>query len=521
MDEAIKMKELDHVALEQMDELHRLAYQIGRIGHVPTKEETLRFMELLGGPGEKVTPFETVFKLQELISAAPPVEVPFPPIPIGWHIPMEAPIIQRAAELAQAYYYSYGGENIGLLDRSQYKKRFDPRLRANSKFDVATDDLDLIRDYFRRQDNQYVQELEQLINPLTPMKPETKLVITVPAYHEGANIKHTLEQYAKMKNPERFEIVIFENHPAAKGRDNTLQEVEAFKTSHPNINIHLFHKAFDQKAPIGNIRKYLVDAVVLRKEKTGIKDSIVITSNDADLININPDYSNILIQKFDQDKNLDAVGVKWDYPSEAFKQMPLLHAAQRLWQFFDISFRNSYLKSPDLIGRNSAFRSGIYTAVGGYNDQAQLAEDLEIGWLIKNARGYDPQRISYVNSAWLISNPRRAVVKLVSGVPLIQQYGDFHVNEDVRRASLDELFEKKKDLNMDEFIQNVQAIYDHYGRWRKSLGGWLDDGYFIKSFDRAMGYLGAKYHVENDKIIIDDISRLEQGLARYKTPAMP
>lgn len=95
--------------------------------------------------------------------------------------------------------------------------------------------------------------------------------------------------------------------------------------------------------------------------------------------------------------------------------MPILHAAQRLWHFFDIVFRYYYLKSPELIGRNSAFRGGIYAAIGGYNPKAQLAEDLEIGWLIKEARKYKPERIQYCNPAWLKTSLRRAVVKMIAG----------------------------------------------------------------------------------------------------------
>ncbi|MBI2405195.1 hypothetical protein HYV22_03385 [Candidatus Gottesmanbacteria bacterium] len=116
MDEAIKLREVDNIPLNTMDELHRLAYEIGRVGRVPTADEVNRFMELLGG-GEKVTPFETIVKLQELIPAVPPVEVTppveqlavppvevtAPPIPVGWHRPLEefvATTVPQAAPTA-------------------------------------------------------------------------------------------------------------------------------------------------------------------------------------------------------------------------------------------------------------------------------------------------------------------------------------------------------------------------------------------------------------------------------------
>lgn len=55
MDEAIKMKEVDGTLLENMDPLHRAAYEIGRVGRVATKDEVQLFLDELGGTTKETT----------------------------------------------------------------------------------------------------------------------------------------------------------------------------------------------------------------------------------------------------------------------------------------------------------------------------------------------------------------------------------------------------------------------------------------------------------------------------------
>ncbi len=52
-----------------------------------------------------------------------------------------------------------------------------------------------------------------MVKEAEPMDDKIEAVITVPTYHEGKNLQKTLENYAKIQNPEKFEIVIFDNHP--------------------------------------------------------------------------------------------------------------------------------------------------------------------------------------------------------------------------------------------------------------------------------------------------------------------
>jgi hypothetical protein len=475
--------------------------------------EQARILATHPGSGFKGNPFT-------VMDVPAPYEVDPPPvIPILGRRPLEPARRQRKTGDIDYYGYGYGAEgDFGLLPRGEYTNRMSPELRKDKNLDLSKDDLAVVQDYIDRQDPEYLDELREMIKDVPSMDSNTKVVITIPSGLEGKNMEKTIRNYAKLKNRESFELVIFENHAKDKKRDETPQVIEKMRQEFPDLKIVHLYKEFDERLPIGGLRKYLVDSVMLRKLEAGIDDSLVIASNDADLEGINPEYANILAKKFSEKPELDAVGCKWDYPPLAFEKYPLLHVSQRLWHYFDIYFRHYGAGgSPELIGRNSAFRSGTYAAIGGYNPRATLAEDLEIGWMIKSARNYDSKRISYLNGAWLLSNPRRAFIKILSGEPIVNQYGDFHVNEEIRKASMDELLNVDRDFSEDEFKKQVQALYDFYARFKRSKpGGWADDADVDKSFDRAMRSLGVEYIKRGDSIEIVNIGKMLAGIEHYK-----
>ena len=121
-----------------------------------------------------------------------------------------------------------------------------------------------------------------------------------------------------------------------------------------------------------------------------------------------------------------------------------------------------------------------------------------------------------MNDAWIKTNPRRALDTLQDGARLSNQYRDFHSNEKVRDLSVQERLRNGEDFSLDEFVHEVQAIYDTEVAKLQSRGQWLPDKDFNKSFDRAMRFLGVKYRIENDRVIIDDVSKLVAGLEKYK-----
>ncbi len=89
MDEAIKMREIDHIALDKMDELHRLAYEIGRVSRIPSKDEVYKFMEFLS-PAKP--PVEGANIVEQIIQSPSPVIAPA----VSIHPPLEGFIAAAA-----------------------------------------------------------------------------------------------------------------------------------------------------------------------------------------------------------------------------------------------------------------------------------------------------------------------------------------------------------------------------------------------------------------------------------------
>lgn len=431
----------------------------------------------------------------------------------------EKQIDQLKSTIGRGYGYGYGYGNegdFGLLDQRNYKTRFSKSILENQKLDLSKDDSPIVNEYIKKQDKKYLEELSSMIKDAPSMKDSIEVSITVPAYQEGKNLEKTIRNYAKLNNRSKFELVILENHPKSKKRDDSMEIIERMKKEFPDLNLVHLYKEFDEKPPIGKVRKYLVDAVLLRKQQAGITKSIALVSNDADLEDIKPNYATEIAKAFSKNPTLDAVGAKWDYTKNGFEKMPVLHATQRLWHYYDIIFRQKHANSPELIGRNSAFRSGIYAGIGGYNDQAKLAEDLEIGWMIKTARNNDANSVQYLNSAGLVSNPRRAVVAMLSDKNLVDQYGDFHINEDVRNASLEDLLKDKIDFDPERFKKEVQSIYDFHNKCSISKGGWIEDKVIEDTFSRSLGLMGIKFEKTGDTIKVLSIGKLEDRLNKIE-----
>lgn len=444
---------------------------------------------------------------------------PVPPRGVPPVVPPRGPetSVGYGVSYGEGYGYGYGLDpETGMLRSEAYQERALRQLRDEPNLDTAGRETELVNEYLEQQDPVYLAELDAMITSEIPMSGEIQTIITIPAYSEEKNIERTIRQYLKVQGPETFEVVILENHPKTSGRDKTGEIIERLKREIPQLHIVHLYKEFERKPPIGLVRKYLVDAVLRRRQKAGIDHSLVVVSNDADLEDISPKYVETITKKFHDDPKLDALAARVDYPKDAYKQFPLFHASQRLLQYMQIAFRNYILKSPELVGANTAFRAGTYAAVGGYNPRSVLGEDLEMGWMIKDARKHDASRVQYLNAAKIVTNARRPVVKMLSGANLMNQYADFHANEEVRKAPLETLLKERRDFKLEEFGAEVQMTYDYYDAKRRSKGGWMDDVFVDKAFAKAMGFLGVRYTISEGRVTITDASGLTEGLEEYK-----
>jgi len=430
-------------------------------------------------------------------------------------------------------YGSYAEGGLGWIPREEYEKRRsqtltdDPQARLDESKEVA--------DYLSRQDPEYLRELEEMDRLIgTPMSSETRAVITVPVFGEGKIIRKTLEQFLNQKdksgnpiNPKLFEIIVFENDTESRPKDQTENEIRKFKTNHPEMNVHYAYKRWTQDDitnkinTIGNGRKYNCDLALLRSSKrTAPTGELVVVNNDADLEGITPRYISDIIEEFDTKDYLDTIVGKRNLPDSAL-QKPNIRAGQRLWEIFDSVMRYTGGSGemdpgkrkrgwPGMIGENSAMRASIYAAVGGYGPQAKLAEDQNLGDMIRTARNYDDRRFEYLNRLQTIKNPRRYLACMLMGRPLIQMYNDYHENKNIRNLNNAQMLQRISDtFDVNRFQKDADAVYQAKNNYRS-----LTEEEFDAKFQKTMGLMGAKYIIENGHVKITDAQRLIDGLNR-------
>ena len=476
------------------------------------------------------------------------VDEPPPIIPIGF-APRET--LEKAVpfEILTIYGYgAYSGEGLGWVPRSEYEERRSKRLTENPY--AKLDETEEITDYFARMDPEYRSTLEELDRVIdSPMSEHTRAVVTIPAFGEGKIIKKTLEQFLNQVDssgnpidPSLFEIIIFENDTVSRPKDETEEEIRQFKADHPEMNVHYAFKRWtpeeiaDKVNTVGNGRRYNCDLALLRSSKRTARDGeLIIINNDADLEGISPKYISDVVSSFDRNENLDSVIGKRNLPNWALTK-PNVRAGQRLWETFDAIMRHTGGHKeeyggtgmepsrrrrgwPGMIGENSAMRASIYAAVGGYGAQASLAEDQNLGDMMRVARNYDDDRFQYVNRLQTIKNPRRYLTYMVAGKPLIDMYNDYHENKDIRDLDNTELLRRIPDtFDKARFELDADGIYQKKSDY-EHLGG---DNFELR-FKKLMDMMGVEYVLEQRTdsdgekrmhVRITNTTRLENGLAR-------
>ncbi|MFH1713443.1 MAG: glycosyltransferase [Candidatus Jacksonbacteria bacterium] len=449
-----------------------------------------------------------------MIAPAPTGQEFVPPLFVPWE---KRKSLEPAWESPPGIIY-YG--HYGNMESGEYEQRRSPRFNNP---EVELNEREELEWYFNQQSPEYLQELESLDQQIQePMSEHCRIVVAIPAYKEEFNIYHTLEQYVNQKdeksrslNSDSFEIIILDNHPEDKTRDGTKEEIEHFKADYPEINVRYVYKIFKkEEVSIGNIRKYLNDLALLRAMKRKRKDgSLILVSNDADLEKIANRYLDDIRRTFDNNRKIDAITGKLDYPKDAYMQLPILHSARRLWQYFDIILRHKYFKAPELSGANSAFRAEIYAALGGYNPRSGLGEDLEMGWMLKRARrNKAPEHMKYLNRAEVKTDPRRAILNYLEGRSHIKQHEDFITNGRVRELTWEQLLPEDRDaFEREVFEREADSMYQFYRRL-----SWLPNSVFSQYFARAMDFLGAKYHFENEHVKVDSVQKLQRRLEDFR-----
>lgn len=431
-------------------------------------------------------------------------------------------------------YFDYMGGYYGAhseVDEKIYKERRSKNLEEkDAKLDPSVE----LNNYVGNLPEEWNNSLEELSEQFeNPVDKECKIQVLIPVagHQEGKNIYDTLKWYARQKNengealdPKTFELILFVNHPNDAQPDETLDEINRFKQDYPNLKVNSIYKALDRdQAKIGTIRKMLADLALKRQLDSGVESQdIVLVSNDADCEGISDQYLSNFMEQFKDNPELDAVLGKIDWDPKAYAKSPLLYVGTRLFQYLDAINRHpddSVRKHVGSSGANFAYKSSIYSAVGGYITDGEIGEDVQLGrMMIAARRGSDTYPIGYGKSKSVIyTNARRGVDAVNHGFAPSEQWDRGFGPDDELRGQQWKFTENgdiAKDLKKPEYISKFKdALEDIVNRT-------LLNSYRInpasKEAKKALGLLGIEYKVVNGSVKLGSINKLISQLNSYQ-----
>ncbi len=418
---------------------------------------------------------------------------------------------QKLSSLIMASEVKNTRSEVGTLTAGEYIDRRSDKLHENPEAEL--DEQQEIRSYFDRQDPRYVDAVLELADFEHPMNPNCSVVVTIPAYNEGSRIRQTLEQYTKQNiDPSSFEIVIF---ATPVENDSTPAEIERFKVEHPEISVVFAAKPWEDGEPatVGNGRKYAADIAMARLLERGSKerDTILVT-NDADTLHIEEDYLSSILSELNDNKTRDALVTELDIPQEAVKKPNVAAAFYLLSTFEEIYSTGVVGKNRETIpepaltnGRSTAIRMAAYAAIGGYNPNAVISEDWELGWMLADARDWNAERISFFKGTKLTTDPRRFIDTVINRVPTDQQLLGFKDKPELRQLDNEGILALVPDsFDLELFQDDVDSV------WSSQFNGAnkrIPKERFEAIFDATMSRLGVKYTVnESGHVMITSVS---------------
>lgn len=412
-----------------------------------------------------------------------------------------------------------GTENknrLGLYSAEGYLNRRSQTLLSNPE--AILNESEEIKIYFNRQNPTYTNEIIRISNPENPMKPSTRIIVAIPSYGEGSRIKHTLQQYVDQDLDLNFyEIIILDNHPESVADDNTADEVARLKEEHPELSVIFAHKTWsdNELATVGNARKYVSDIALARIINSEVSNpNTILVSNDADAIAIAPNYLRSMLQKFDSSPQVDGLVTDLKLPAHVMAK-PNINVAYKILGMLEEGLTQAVEETGQpkdpaaFIGKSSAFRVSMYAAVGGFNPNAAIAEDIELSWMMSDARNWNADRVIQFRDTNLTTDPRRHLDAVANSVPINQMLFDFQQKPELRQMETDQLLDSIPD-NLDwELLED--EINDNW--YSQSIGRKVSEGKFSDVFKRTMSEVGIRYELVDGSVVLKDISRLCQNLS--------
>lgn len=402
----------------------------------------------------------------------------------------------------------------------------------------------------RREIPEHVKKVENIASSMAPMSEKCRVSINVPAYMEGKNLRHWLEQFSHQVDkkgnpidPETYELNIIINRAEGKTPDNSVEVVDKFiadyKASHGGVapKVNYCDVIIDKNnANVGYARKIITDVTLLRSVNRPRQDGcLYIESEDADVVKADELTVANLIEKLDQEPHLDAVRGTQGRDMETLKKNDLLLLEQKMWNYFEMEAGLSDLRDPTnpnwsfnwnkivTGGWNTAYSAEAYAAIDGY-DSVVAGEDMAVGAKISMIRGDgNTPNVETVGEVLTFSDssPRRFIEAIISGKGAYDNFGDTKVEERIRNMTTDQLLDKIKGLSRinekdRNNIEKFETVFNNmYINCQRNSGGSPERA---KRMARQILFLmGLKekngdYEIKDGKIIIKNWKRVKDVL---------
>jgi hypothetical protein len=344
----------------------------------------------------------------------------------------ESAVKRRLTQRRLAAKTSELNKRFSLFKQNELANTSSPLTALVENAAVHLDASKEMADYLTRQDADYFNQLQDLDSQIAErMGRNTRIIVCIPVagHQEGRNIYKTIRFYARQSLPNnQFEVVLFVNSPQrlivekAEEIRTTLKEIERAKEDYPALKLRVVTAALpDDQVRIGNIRKIVTDLAILRAERAGIKNDVLLISNDADNEGLSPDYLRSYNDYFEQHPDREGGVGNLQFDPQSFSRFPVLGAAREFVTLLDQQgFKAGNI---DLFGSNSAMKASIYCGIGGYPTALIRGEQEWTGDTIRQLRK-TRDTLGYIDKALLVTSSRRGILSYTTGEVEQIAFGD-------------------------------------------------------------------------------------------------
>lgn len=395
----------------------------------------------------------------------------------------------------------FGIENA-LLTREQLDNRKSPRLAENPEANLSqSEEISWYLSTLSEPEKALNAELS--IQYAKPMSETTRATVILPIPNDPAAVSQLLSQYATQTNidgtsfdPKQYEVVIYNALMGENPSDQVKSVVDTFVADHPDHQVSYLSHTYTEPVQFGKIKRDVTNCVL---ERIADKQDVTIVNSPDQIDAIPTTYlSNILEQM--NEPTIDMIVGKYTFSNEAYTALPMILAPYRAYELMDALTRHTHGNHlPSAISGNSAVRSSVLAAVGGYNPEVKAAEDRELAWMVQTARNKTDTIATHPDT--ITFDPKVYLSRK------LQQLGI--AEETYKDLSWQEMGEKVKEVYTKEMLE--KELTDTYNGMYPELKAKDAEG-FNKNFGFVLDSMGLAHEIRDGNVTILDESKLASAI---------